>query len=358
MSAKSLGILAATILVVPALAHAGADRAGTTAANFLSAGAGARSLGMGGAGVALTGDLDRVPWNVASLAWLGETEFAASHAGDTDHGNQEWLAAGGRLIQSRARWSASALHQGEGSIQGRDAANQSTGDFNAGDMALSVQGGRPLGRIASMGLGAKWVTEGLGPAMRGSGLTFDAGVMVRYGMLALGAAAQNALGHMTFGSSKYPFPTNYGLGIAVDHAATGLRLALDANFPTAYYTDLRGGAEWHWEDHLALRTGYRSELGAASSEALSGPSFGLGAGTHGVWLDYAYVISAASGDGQHHVALVVQPDRMSWGSGDPFGQKTMRQDYNERGLIGPVLPDTTATPARGKSGRGKAKKGA
>jgi len=54
---------------------------------------------------------------------------------------------------------------------------------------------------------------------------------------------------------------------------------------------------------VALRTGYRRELGAdAATEALNGPSFGLGAGLAGVWLDYAY-LPAVAGETEQRIGL-------------------------------------------------------
>ena len=101
--------------------------------------------------------------------------------------------------------------------------------------------------------------------------------------------------------------------MAFDHAASGLRMALDANFPTAYYTNLRGGVEWMWRQKLALRAGYRADLGAPSSDVLDGPSFGRGAGTHGLWFDFGYLVSA-NGQSQQRIAISFRPGRLSGAS--------------------------------------------
>jgi hypothetical protein len=78
---------------------------------------------------------------------------------------------------------------------------------------------------------------------------------------------------------------NLGLGAALDLPGTGLRLVLDANFPRAYYQDVRAGAEWRWHDLLALRAGYRRELdvpGAPTSVTTAAPVFVHARGTVGV----------------------------------------------------------------------------
>jgi hypothetical protein len=121
------------------------------------------------------------------------------------------------------------------------------------------------------------------------------------GWVGLGIAAQNVGGKMKFGDSRYGFPTNYGVGASVAHPRYGVRLAADLNFPSAYHSDFRTGVEWMYKDVLALRTGYRQEMGSVS-DPLSGPTFGVGAGRGGLWMDYGYLL-AGSGPGQHRLGL-------------------------------------------------------
>ncbi|MCB0296475.1 MAG: UPF0164 family protein, partial [Calditrichaeota bacterium] len=61
------------------------NRVGTTAAQFLKIGAGARPIGMGGAYTALANDILSIYWNPAGLSRvIGNGEAAFNHA--------EWLA--------------------------------------------------------------------------------------------------------------------------------------------------------------------------------------------------------------------------------------------------------------------------
>ena len=302
-------VLFMAALTQPALA--GSEKAGTTAANFLTFGNDAAILGHGGAGPGLSGDLGLLSWNVASLGWLHETEIEFSHASLQSSTAQEYLAVGGRLGQTGARWSFSGLYQSEGSFEGRDAFNNSTGSFNVSSFAAGGHVAYPFAGIASIGAGAKWVDESLG-ATTGGGVTFDAGVQVHAGMFGLGFAAQNAFGKMRFDGTPYDFPTNYGVGVSVNHPQSGLKVAFDANFPTAYYQDLRGGVEWRWRDAMAIRTGYRAELGAPSNEQLSGPTFGVGAGVYGMWIDYGYVVSGDNA-AEHRISLSLRPGRLNLG---------------------------------------------
>jgi len=308
-------VVAALVLTAPPTAWAGIDKAGTTAAGFLSVGAGADVLGMGGATLGFGGGLGASAWNVASLGSLRGTEYVFSHATLTGESPQDWVALGGRFGTSRTRWGLSGLYQGDGAFEGRDALNNPTGTFNASSMALGFQVAQPLGPAATVGLGMKYATEKLGD-VTGGGVTFDAGVRVQAGAIGFGAAAQNAFGKMSYGGATYDFPTSYGAGVAYTMPLTGLTLALDANFPNAYYSDVRGGVEWRYRDRVALRTGYRKELGAEAGEPLGGPTFGMGAGVNGFWVDYGFLTGGASGSGQHRMGLTYRPGFMNGGADD------------------------------------------
>jgi LysM repeat protein len=333
-------IVAALALALVSRAEAGIEKAGTTAANFLSLGAGAGILGMGGASLGATGDLNLLNWNVASLGQLNETEFVISHAGLNNQSSQEWAAVGGRLGHTATRWALSGLYQGDGSFEGRDALGGSTGSFNVSSMAFGGHLAQNVGDHVAIGLGAKFVSENLG-SVSGWGGTFDAGLQFRSNGLGLGLAAQNFGGRMMYGGTPYPMPTNVGVGAAYEIPGSGLRLALDANFPSAYYSDVRGGVEWRWKDRLALRTGYRSEMGS-SSDALTGPTFGMGAGMRGMWFDYGYLVGGGAGDGEHRIGLSFHPGAFNW-SGEEMDAAPRTQTE------APAKPSVRATTAKSES---------
>ncbi len=303
-------VTAGMLLLLAAPALAGGDAAGTTAANFLGIGTGAGVLGRGGATLALGGELDAVPWNPAALGWMGETQIAIAHAGLADEAVQEWFGIGGRLGRGSLRWALDGLYQSEGSFEGRDEFNQATGSFDVSSMAFGLHLAHPLGPFVTVGGGAKYVGEKLGE-VSGAGYALDAGAQCRVAWFGAGVAVTNVGGRMDYSGRRYDMPANVGVGAAVDVPLTGLRFALDANFPRAYYNDVRVGAEWRWHGLIALRAGYRKELDAPAELAETGPAFGLGAGLRGLWLDYGYVIPGA-GDGQHRLAISLRPGRLGW----------------------------------------------
>lgn len=336
-----MGAILAMAIVAAGFAHASEDNAGTTAASFLSLGAGPRILGMGGATLGLGTDLAASSWNPAALGWIDQGAVVLSHSGLDNASLQEWAAMGGKLGTAGTRWAITGLYQGDGSFEGRDASNNSTGSFSVSGFAAGAQLAQQIGRV-TVGFGMKTVMEQLGD-VSGIGTTFDGGLMYRQGIVSAGVAFQNLGGHMAYSSAIYPFPTNYGAGLAITHPGTGLSLAVDANFPYAYANDVRAGAEWRWKDMIALRAGYRHEMSEDPDDPLTGPTFGLGAGTGSFWLDYGYLISGNQ-DGQHRVAVTFFP--ASWGGmgSDPYGQGEIPSDFDDEKpvkkvpLIGPPAP--------------------
>ena len=294
---------ALAIVVALGTATAGIENAGTTAANFLSIGSGTRVLGMGGATLGLGDDLGASAWNPAAVGWLNGYEGVLAHATLPNRSTQEWGALGGRIGASRSRWAVAGLYQGEGSLEGRDASGATTESFSVSSMAFGATLAQQIGTNLTLGVGAKVVSEKLGP-VSGSGFTFDAGLMAHAGPLGFGVAAQNVGGHMGYGGATYPFPTSYGAGVAYTHPGSGVRVAVDANLPSAYHPDLRAGAEWLHRGALALRVGYRKEL-VGGADPLNGPTFGVGARAGSMWIDYGYLPSV-NGTVQHRMGLRFQ----------------------------------------------------
>jgi hypothetical protein len=332
---RILTAFCATLLLAGA-AHAGIDNAGTTAGSFLSVGTGAGILGMGGATLGAGHDLNAAAWNPAALGALENTQFAISHATLASQSSQDWLATGGRLGALSTRWAATALYQGDGSFDGRDAFGASTGSFSVSSMAIGMQLAQPIGQNLAAGIGAHWLSDKLGD-VAGSGLALDAGLQASAGAFGFGAAMRNVGGSMKYDAGTFDLPAVFGVGASWSNAARGLRFALDANFPRAYYDDVRAGAEWRWQDRIALRAGYRLEVGAQAGEPLGGPSFGLGAGANGLWMDYAFLANGGDAQGQHRLGLTFHPGFL--------GNRALRP-VADGGASEPAEPVAVAAPKR------------
>jgi len=337
------------LVLVPVRAHAGIDDAGTAVAGFLSLGTGPDALAMGGAAIGRSGTLDLATWNPGSLGFLRETSVELSHANLDDQAAQEWASLGGRFGASHTAWGLSALYESEGTFEGRDASNMPTQDFPVASAAAIVQLAQGVGPHVSFGVAGKYVVDSQGPAQKATGMTMDAGLSLRLGIIGLGFAAQNAVGQMTYGDTKYPFPSNYGVGLSVTHP-NGVTAAIDLNAPSTSYTNVRGGLEYRYKQVAVLRAGYRFELGGLDNDALAGPSFGTGFGTHAAWLDYGFMLNGNQG-GQHRLAVTFRlPGGSSTGlQTDPFGQSSMPRDFDDPRQVGPPAPRSTKPAKQSKS---------
>jgi LysM repeat protein len=310
------------LLAGPAIA--GIDNAGTTAANFLSVGTGAGILSMGGATLATGSDLNAAAWNPAALGLMNGSQLSLAHASLNASTSQEYLATGGRLGGNAMRWGANLLYQSEGAFDGTDATGASTGSFNVSNMAMGLSVARPFGDAVNVGLGMRYVNEKLGDAS-GSGLGFDFGVQAHSGQFGFGFAGRNVGGKMKYDSGSYDMPSVIGGGVSWSNPAMGLRVALDANLPKAYYNDVRIGGEYMWQERVALRAGYRMEMGAPAGEPLGGPTFGFGAGVAGLWMDYAFLSGQSEAQGQHRLGLTLRPGMMMHAS-SPMGANANSND--------------------------------
>jgi LysM repeat protein len=309
---------AATLVVLVTLgassAHAAGDASGTAAASFLSLGNGASALSMAGATLAGGADLASAAWNPASLARLDRLQFSFTHAPLPGGATQEWFAAGGRVGTSPwTRWGVQTVFQREGGIEGRDASNNPTGTLSASDLAVGVKLAHRFAERVDVGVGGEWVHQSLA-GVSGSGFALEAGIRGDAGPFGLALAARHVGGGMSWDGVRYDLPAVIAVGGSWSDAARGLRVNADLESPSHYHQALRLGGEWMWRGHVALRAGYRSQLGAPESEQLSGPTFGIGTGVGTMWMDYGFAVNGADGAGQHRIGLTFRPG-MIFGGG-------------------------------------------
>jgi hypothetical protein len=319
----ALALLAGvTLLVLAPGARAGIESAGTRAATFLADEDAPGALGMAGAALALGRDVQGAALNPAALGWLTSPQLTLAHAEFADQTTREWLAAGMRLGLGRTTLGLAVRVHDEGTLEGRDENDLPTGSFRAQDLALTLQLARPFGPHLSIGGAAHGVHQRIGEAS-GIGLAFDAGGQWRSGPLSLALAGRDFGGGMTWNEQRWRMPARFAAGLGLEHAASGLSLALDFDAPADAYRDMRLGAQWLWRERFALRGGWKVELGAPAGENLGGPAFGLGAGLGALWLDYSF---ATGGDGlaTHRAALSLHRAPRAASAGAPAGSPPQR----------------------------------
>ncbi|MBO6576360.1 MAG: PorV/PorQ family protein [Rhodothermales bacterium] len=155
-------------------------------ADFLAGGVGARSLGMGGAHVALADDVNAVYWNAAGLMGLEFPQVAYMHAERFSGSVSFDYAAGAMPLTDRSTVALAIFRSGVNDIKNtldawdpaRDQPRPDPGDFittfSAADYAVFVGYGRTLRDRLDIGLTAKLIRRSIGDFASAWGYSFDA----------------------------------------------------------------------------------------------------------------------------------------------------------------------------------------
>lgn len=290
---KKSGAALVLVLVLlptpPSFAAFNSGSRGTTTANFLKLGVGARAVGMGEAYAAAADDASALYWNPAGLTRIQSRTVTLMHASYIDSSAFDYGAYAQRLglgalglgIQ---RFSA-------GSIQGTDAAGADIGTFTPSDLAVSVGYARNW-KGYSFGLGVKYVQSKILKTARTEAL--DLGILspgYRDGRLRLALAVANLGGRMKFNEASEDLPLIIRLGSAYRISERWLA-ALDVDLPKDNQPGPAFGLEYRLpvKDGITLagRAGYNGRT-AGDVSGSSGISLGLGFGFRQFDVDYAIV---------------------------------------------------------------------
>jgi hypothetical protein len=303
-------------------------------ASFLERGVGARQLGMGGAGIALTNDVTAGYWNVAGLASTEYPEIAYMHderfAGivSFDYGSVAFP------ITARSTFGISFFRSGVDDIPNTLAAWDPIRDqplprpenyityFSAADYAFFVSYARSVSERTSFGVTGKIIRRSIGDFASAWGYSFDIGAQYRAGKVLLGVNLQDISTMLlswntdqqrlsaleeTFGDEvpagaselvlpvvrlgsgvELPFAesTSLNLGFDTDVRFDGLRtFAINAG-DVSFHP--RVGAELSFRDVVAIRAGIAD---VSHSDALGlqfSPTVGAGLNIKQVELDYGF----------------------------------------------------------------------
>lgn len=286
-SARHLGVTLIAVFLYLGVRPAYADvSVGGTAGSFLQFEVGGRPSGMGGAQVGTAAGIMAQYWNPAALAALDQPQVGAMHAAWLQDLKYEWLGYARPMSPKLGVGSLSLAYFHLPSINGVDAFGNPTGEFKVYDMALTAGLARNLGRGISVGANLKVIRQNLA-TVSAMGPAMDLGAMATWRGTSFGAVAQNLGPSVSFsGSTSYPLPRQYRLGLSRAVADGRVLLATDYNMPSNYYNDVRFGAEVRAHPNISLRMGYRRELGAGDDPA-NGMSYGLGINFRQMNVDYA-----------------------------------------------------------------------
>ena len=290
-----------------AAVHAGAadfssSAAGTTAADFLNLGVGARAAAMGGAYSAVADDATALYWNPAGLTRVLDRSATVMHAAYIASSYFDY----GAYAQNFGSYGALGLgvqYFSAGSVNETDAAFNPIGTVTPYDLAASIGYAYKFDSLGgiSVGVTGKYIESKLADSAKTEAL--DAGLLSPAyldGNLRLAITMRNLGRAIKYDQTPEQLPLVFGAGGAYRITSNWL-VALDvdapknnnpyANIGTEYL--LVGGKSWRF----AGRAGYSSQT-AQGITGFTGASIGIGIGYEGMNVDYAFVPYGSVGTAQ------------------------------------------------------------
>jgi hypothetical protein len=297
-------------------------KVGTTAAQFLKIGAGARAIGMGGAAAAMPGDVYSVYWNPGALSQI-------STMGQATFTHAAWLAdikydfaAAALSVEGFGTLglSITSLRVPEDIVRTVDNPEGDGRVFDATDFALGVSYARSLTDRFSIGFTGKYVRQTIWNESA-TGVAFDVGTIYTtpFNDLKIGASISNFGSKMRLDGSdlsfndvpggkadqgpqnvvsqyttdSYDMPLQFRIGVAMDVVkmdAIRATVAVDATHPNDNAEYVNSGIEVAFEEMVFGRVGYKSLFLPDSEQGLTwgaGVNLTLSSNTT-IKVDYAF----------------------------------------------------------------------
>ncbi len=165
-----------TVLLALSMAFA-VSKTGTTAAKFLSIGAGSKAVSMGGAFTAIADDATAMYWNPAGIARLTEGEFLVNHTKWVADISFNYLG----FVKPLTKGSSFGLNVTSVTMNDMDVTAYGTDEFTgetftAGQYALGVAYGIQLTDRFSIGANGKYISEHISNE-KASSLAIDIGTL-------------------------------------------------------------------------------------------------------------------------------------------------------------------------------------
>jgi hypothetical protein len=300
--------LAALLLAAPVRAADFTSAAqGTTAAEFLELGVGARAVGMGEAYSAVADEASALYWNPAALTAIPGRSVTLMHAPYIASSYFDY-GAYGQNLGARGAFGASFQYFSAGSLIQEDAAGNDGGSITPYDLAVTLgyaykfaDAGASLLDGFSAGVGVKYVqSKILSSAQTGA---VDLGLLSPTyfdGRLNLAFTVTNLGGTLKFDQENENLPLVVRLGSSyriLDHWIG----SLDFSAPRNDNPYVALGTEYQFLTHgpwkAAARAGFNSQT-VGSIDGFTGISFGAGVGYDRLTMDYAIVPLGGVGQSQ------------------------------------------------------------
>ena len=315
----TLVILMLLGFIYPAMAKE-ITKTGTTVAQFLKIGVGARGIGMGGAIVASVNDATALFWNPAMIANFNSGDAIIVHTKwlvDTDFNYIGITLPVSNL--GTFGFSATTLTMGDMKVRTVEFPEGTGEYFTARDLAFGVAYARNLTNFFSIGFHGKYIKQQIWHCSSSS-IAFDFGTIYHSdnNRIHLGASVSNFGMKMQYAgkdlrfnhdlntdeygdnefipamlhTDKWDLPLLFRVGVAVDFPDSplgNLRLETDAVHPNDNTEQVNIGAEWQILNVFFLRAGYQSLFVKDGEQGLTaGVGFNYKIGNIRFRANYAY----------------------------------------------------------------------
>jgi hypothetical protein len=277
------------ILLGCSISHAGG--AGTSGAEFLNIDVGPRAVGMGGAYSSIADDPSACYWNPAGLADIKGHVLMLQHNRyylDLKHEFAAYCASMGNKVAVGI--SASYLHMSP--IDGYDASDRPTGEFQAYDLYYGLSIGYRPGDDLNLGVGVKGIQQALAD-VKAFGWALDAGAIYHRGCFDFSLVLSNFGPPICYERERFDLPIQFRLGICYQPLLSPFIIAAEWGRSGDGTERAVLGTEYVILDCLSLRTGYCRE----KSRTVEGRfTFGGGLRLLGHSVDYSYKPDDCLGD--------------------------------------------------------------
>lgn len=318
-------ILIILLLLLPSfILGGGFSKVGTTSAQFLKIGVGARAMGLGGSFTSIANDVSTIYWNPAGIANMKGVSIGFTHS--------QWFAdishdfAGVVVPVSDGDFialQATTLNTGEQEVT--TVANpDGTGIFyDVRDLAIGLSYARQLSDRFLVGISAKYVMQSMYNE-QASSLTLDLGSYLKTGFhnLIIGMAISNFGGTMKLDgrdlitiadvnttvsgnynpdarlkTEEYPLPLIFRVGLSMDFIGgddplvssddNRFTLAIEGTHLNDNNERFNVGAEYSWTETVFLRAGYKINYDAENWAF--GAGINIPIGNQDFVFDYAFI---------------------------------------------------------------------
>jgi hypothetical protein len=267
---------------IPAYSGFSKSSAGTSGAQFLKLGAGARASGMGEANVGVANDASAIYWNPAGLCGIEGWSLNVMHVVWWDDVTYDWVGYGHRINDTDV-FGVGVQYMGYGGIDQTNEIGAKTGQFTPNDMAGIVSYGRNVGMFC-VGGSMKYVQSKI--TRTASAVAFDVGG--RYeaieDKLTFGGTINNVGSGLRYIEEETPLPMSVKIGSGYK-MGTRVLIGLDVVMPNDNSAYVGGGIEYKYKV-VTGRVGYNSRT--SDIGGMAGMTYGLGVKYNDVSIDYAY----------------------------------------------------------------------